>query len=120
MAQLKDGPRVDGPVSMNQVHRPDPSTGSCVDCGATRNDIDDRVAPVCYAVEGSNKQAIFALREKLRVINRAISGLIYSTQQAELQIIRNADGIELYEQERRDMVQALQTLGDTRQYLESQ
>jgi hypothetical protein len=40
-------------------------TGDCLDCGATRIQIDDNLSPICEKIEGPHRLAIIAIKQAL-------------------------------------------------------
>lgn len=52
--------------------RRDPATGNCEDCGATREEMADRLAPTCEKAEGPHRLLIIEGRRQLRHMAAAI------------------------------------------------
>ncbi len=48
----------------------DPTTGACLDCGATREEIDDRLFEICEKVTGPNRLTILGARRQLHHFER--------------------------------------------------
>ena len=66
-------------------HNLDPMTGGCVDCGATREALDDNIFPVCARFDGPHKLALIAIHQAVSREDNSIHWAARRLQDAELE-----------------------------------
>lgn len=68
-------------------HNFDPVTGNCVDCGATRESIDDNLFPTCAKFDGPHKLALIAIYQAASIQERSAFWAELSLQRAEAEVV---------------------------------
>lgn len=71
-----------------EIHRwRDPMSGSCLNCGATIEEISDNLAPTCDRIEGPHRIALLGLIKVRRHRQAELTSLRQQHQQAENMVV---------------------------------
>ncbi len=88
----------------------DPVTGGCLDCGATRENIDDNLFPTCEKAAGPNRLAIISARRELRHRENDVANMRSQMAQGERHIVHLSKTIREREAECRELAASIEKL----------
>lgn len=91
-------------------HTGDPVTGNCVDCGATREMIDDALVPTCRKFSGPHKFALVLLNRHLMWERSAIEMHERQLQRMEEQIVHGHAQLAVLRERERQLASSLDCL----------
>lgn len=90
----------------------DPLTGACVDCGATREALDDNLFPICHKVHGPYKHGIIVLRQAARQVQWLAESARSAMERHEAMAVHCQREARELDARKREINAALAALGD--------